>query len=221
LGTVTIAASYGAGGSVVAPAVAERLGLPFVGRAIPVELAQQLHHPLMTALADEERGDHSVVRHLFDRALAYSGLFVGVPTPLDHLGVDEQVAAGEAAIRRQAEGDGAVILGRAAVFVLKGRPAVLHVRLGGSVEARRRQAMSHEGLDYETACRLQQQTDSARAAYVDHYHAQEGAWEDPKHYHLIIDSTAISLDTCVELITMAAKDLFSSRAPAKRAPKGS
>jgi cytidylate kinase len=221
LGTVTIAASYGAGGSVVAPAVAERLGLPFVGRAIPVELAEQLHHPLMTALADEERHDHSVVRHLFDRALAYSGLFVGAPTPLDHLGVDEQVAAGEAAIRRQAEGDGAVILGRAAVFVLKDRPAVLHVRLGGSVEARRRQAVNHERLDYETACRLQQQTDRARAAYVDHYHAQEGAWEDPKHYHLIIDSTAISLDTCVELITMAAKDLFSSRPPGKTAPKGS
>jgi hypothetical protein len=100
LGTVTIAASYGAGGSVVAPAVAERLGLPFVGRAIPVELAEQLHHPLMTALTEEERHDHSAVQQLFDRALAYSGLFVGVPTPLDHLGVDEQVAAGEAAIRR-------------------------------------------------------------------------------------------------------------------------
>jgi cytidylate kinase len=221
LGTVTIAASYGAGGSVVAPAVAERLRVAFVGRAIPVELARQLDHPLMTALADEERHDHGVVRDLFDRAMAYSGLFVGVPTPLDHLGVDQQVAAGEAAIRRLAEGDGAVILGRAAVFVLKGRPAVLHVRLGGSLEARRRQAMRHEGLDYETASRLQLQTDSARAAYVAHYHAEEGAWEDPRHYHLMIDSTAVSLDTCVELITIAAKDLFSSLPPAKAAPKGS
>jgi adenylylsulfate kinase-like enzyme len=80
--------------------------------------------------------------------------------------------------------------------------------------------MNHEGLDYETASRLQQQTDSARAAYVAHYHAEEGAWEDPKHYHLMIDSTATSLETCVELITMAAKDLFSSHPPAKTAPKG-
>lgn len=214
---MTIAASYGAGGSVVAPAVAERLGLAFVGRAIPVELAQQLRHPLMTALADEERYDHSVVRQLFDRALACSGLFVGVPTPLDHLGVDQQVAAGEAAIRRLAEGDGAVILGRAAVFVLKGRPDVLHVRLDASREARRRQAMSHEGLDYETASRLQVQTDRARAAYVSHYHPEEGAWEDAQHYHLVIDSTAVTLDTCIELITSAARDMFSSLSPAKRA----
>jgi cytidylate kinase len=220
LGTVTIAASFGAGGSVVAPAVAERLGLVFVGRAIPVELAQQLHHPLMTALADEERHDHSVVRHLFDRALAHSGLFVGVPTPLDHLGVDQQVAAGEAAIRRLAEGDGAVILGRAAVFVLKGRSDVLHVRLDGSVEARRRQAMSHDGLDYETACRVQMQTDRTRAAYVSHYHPEEGAWGAARHYHLVIDSTAVTLDTCVELITVAARDLFSSLPPAKKAGKG-
>ena len=30
---VTVSASYGAGGSVVAPALAERLGVPFVQRA--------------------------------------------------------------------------------------------------------------------------------------------------------------------------------------------
>jgi hypothetical protein len=35
MGTVTIAATYGSGGSAIGPAVAERLGLPFVERAIP------------------------------------------------------------------------------------------------------------------------------------------------------------------------------------------
>jgi hypothetical protein len=34
-GTFTIAAAYGSGGRVIGPAVAERLGLPFVDRAIP------------------------------------------------------------------------------------------------------------------------------------------------------------------------------------------
>jgi hypothetical protein len=35
MSTVTIAATHGYGGSVIGPAVAERLGLPFVERAIP------------------------------------------------------------------------------------------------------------------------------------------------------------------------------------------
>jgi cytidylate kinase len=209
MGTVTIAASFGAGGSVVAPEVASRLGLPFVDRAIPVAMAEKLDHPLMVALADDERRHHSAVRHLLDRAVAHTGLFVGVPIPLDHLGADEHVAATEQVIRELADGAGAVILGRAAVFVLKGHPNVMHVRLDGPVEARRRQAMRHDGLDYQTASARQEHTDRARAAYVSHFHADAGDWEDARHYHLSIDSTAISLDICVEIITLAARDLFA------------
>jgi hypothetical protein len=57
-------------------------------------------------------------------------------------------------------------MGRAAVFVLKGRPDTLHVRLDGPVESRRRQAMQREGLDHETV-RLQEQADRARRAFDD------------------------------------------------------
>jgi hypothetical protein len=69
--------------------------------------------------------------------------------------------------------------------------------------------MQHEGLDYQTASRMQQTSDYARRAYISHFYPREGAWEDPRHYHLLLDSTAISLDTCVEVIALAAKDLFA------------
>ena len=42
-----------------------------------------------------------------------------------------------------------------------------------------------------------------------------GAWEDPRHYHLVLDSTSISSDACVEVITRAAKDLFERSAVSK------
>jgi hypothetical protein len=45
-GTVTIAAAYGSGGRVIGPAVAERLGLPFVDRAIPSSLVEKFYEPL-------------------------------------------------------------------------------------------------------------------------------------------------------------------------------
>jgi cytidylate kinase len=211
MGSVTIAASFGAGGSVVAPAVAARLELPFVDRAIPVGLAERLDHPLMQALAEDER-HHNAVRYLLDRAIANTGLFLGVPTPLDHLGADRHVAATEDAIRHLAEGSGAVILGRAAVFVLAGRPNVLHVHLDGPMEARRAQAMAHDGLDYRTASARQQRADRARAAYISHFHPEAGDWQDLRHYHLTIDSTAISLDLCVDVISRAARELFARTA---------
>jgi len=211
MGTVTIAATYGAGGSIVGPAVAKRLELPFVDRAIPAALAAKIHEPLVSALADDsERG--SSVGRLLRSALSYSGLFAGVPVPDDELGVLPDIAHTEIAIRRLADAGGAVILGRAGVFVLKARPDVFHVRLDGEVEARRHAAMSHEGLDYKTAARQQVESDQARRAYVSHFYPRAGAWEDPRHYHMLLDSTEISLDTCVELITRAAEDVFAKSA---------
>src|SRR5690349_21256314 len=52
---VTISATYGAGGSVVGPAVAERLGVPFVDRAIPTAVAGRLAISLDEALHPDEQ----------------------------------------------------------------------------------------------------------------------------------------------------------------------
>ena len=219
MGTVTIAATFGAGGSIIGPAVAKRLNLPFVDRAIPAALAAKLHEPLAAALADDtERG--TAVGRLLRSALNHSGLFAGIPVPDEERGVLPDIAMSETAIRRLADGGGAVILGRAGVFVLKDRPGVLHVRLDGSVEARRHAAMSHEGLDYKSVARKQNESDQARRAYVAHFYPRAGAWEDPRHYHLVLDSTVISTDTCVELITRAAKDVFANSTAAHTAPAG-
>ena len=209
MGTVTIAATYGAGGSMIGPAVAKRLKLPFVDRAIPVGLAEKIHEPLVAALTDDSESGSAVGR-LLNSALNFSGLFVGIPVAVEELGVLPDVAQTEVAICGLADGGGAVILGRAGVFVLQGRPHVLHVRLDGDVEARRRAAMAHEGLDYKTATRKQQQTDQARRAYIAHFYPRSGAWEDARHYHLVLDSTAISIDACVEIITRAAQDLLAT-----------
>lgn len=212
MGSVTIAATYGAGGSVVGPAVAARLGLPFIERAIPPALAQELDRPLDAALADDAH-HHGAVARLLNRVLGHAGLFVGVPTAPEELGAVTDVAQTEAVLRQVADGTGAVILGRAGVFVLRGHPRTLHVRLDGPVAARRRAAMAHERLDAETAARVQQQNDRARRAYVEHFYPDAGAWDAIRHYHLVLDSTAIPLDTCVDLIVQAAQSVFARPTP--------
>ena len=218
MGTVTIAATYGAGGSLIGPAVAKRLDLPFVDRAIPVGLAEKMHDPLHAALADDSESSGTVGR-LLNSALGFTGLFAGVPLGDEQLGIVPDVAQTERAIRDLASGGGAVILGRAGVFVLKGFPGVLHVRLDGDVEARCQAAMVRDNLDHKSAAQKQHATDQARRSYVTHFYPRAGAWEDARHYHLVLDSTAISIDTCVDLITRAAKDLFS-RSAAKQTSRG-
>jgi cytidylate kinase len=218
MGTVTIAATYGAGGSVIGPAVAKRLGLPFVDRAIPSAVVKKIHEPLTTALADDS-ARRSDVGRLLNSVLCYTGLFAGVPLNDEHLGVATDVAETEAAIRRLADAGGAVILGRAAVFVLEGRPDVFHVRLDGDPQARTRAAMEHDGLDFATASRNRHEIDQARRAYVSHFYPRAGAWEDPRHYHMVLDSTAVSLEACVDIITRAAKDFFARTTTKVRAER--
>ncbi len=213
VGTVTVAATYGAGGSVIAPAVAERLGLPFIDRAIPVWLAEEIHQPLEVALADD--ADHTPqVTRLLDRVLATSGLFVGVTASPEQRGALPDVARTEGTLRRVADATGAVILGRAGAFCLKDCPEVLHVRLDGDVEARRRAAAARYGIDMAAAARVQRQTDRARLAYVEHFYPRAGALDDPRHYHVVLDSTVLSHDACIEIIVRAARDLFSEPATA-------
>jgi cytidylate kinase len=207
MGTVTIAATYGAGGSVIGPAVAKRLGVPFIERAIPVSVAEAINAPLEAALADDAEPSSRVGR-LFDNVLIGSGLFVGVPPTPGKLGVAPHIEKTEAILRELADTTGGVILGRAGVFVLQGCPGVLHVRLDGNVEARCRAAAKRFEIDLATATRQQQQTDRARVAYIEHYYPRAGAWNDPRHYHVVLDSTSISIDGCVEIIVEAAQDLF-------------
>ena len=207
MGTITIAATYGAGGSIIGPAVAERLGLPFVDRAIPTAVVGRIHDPLVSALADDSTAGSNVGR-LLNSVLSYTGLFAGVPIDAEQLGVAPEVGQTEVAIRALAAGGGAVILGRAGVFVLKDRTDVFHVRLDGDVEARRRAAMAHDGLDYKAAVKMQQDTDQARRVYVSHFYPRAGAWDDPRHYHMVLDSTAISSDVCIELIVRCSRPVL-------------
>ena len=84
---VTISASYGAGGAYVGPRLAERLGVPFVDRAIPNEVAQRLAVPLTEAIHHDESAGSVFER--FIRVLAPAGLAFGARPFLEREIVDE------------------------------------------------------------------------------------------------------------------------------------
>jgi cytidylate kinase len=200
---VTISASYGAGGAHVGPKLAERLGVPFVDRAIPNEVAQRLAVPLTEAIHHDESAGSAFER--FIRLLAPAGMAFGARPILEHEVVDDNAYrdATEQVIREQAAGEGGVFLGRAAALVLAGHEGALHVRLYGSREGRVERAMELEGLSREDAERRLVDNDRAREAYVHHFYGVDP--NDLRHYHLAIDTTAIDLDRCVDLIAAAAQ----------------
>ena len=200
---VTLSAAYGAGGSEVGPEVADRLDVEFVDRAIPTDVAERLAVPLREAVERDE-----AIGGWFTRALLSFGqvgpVLAGAAPPAGAtLGSDAFCQATEQVLRERAAGEGAVILGRAGAVVLRDHPGALHVRLTGPREARIEQGMLLEGIDRETAARHADETDRAREAYVRHFYRVDA--RDPALYHLVIDSTALPLDACAELIVEAAR----------------
>ena len=199
---VTISASYGAGGSQVGPRLAERLGIPFVDRAIPVVVAERLAVPLSDALRHDE-SVRGALERLLVRFAPAAQAFSGAVPPHELLDERTYLQATEQVIRDRARSGEAVILGRAAAVVLHDAPRALHVRLDGAEDLRLEQAMAMEGVDRETAQRHMRETDRAREAYARHFYGADVC--DPSLYHLIVDSTVFGLDATLDLLVLAAK----------------
>jgi hypothetical protein len=202
MGIVTVSAPYGAAGAQVAPAVAERLGLPFHDRAIPVQVAGRLGVPVAEAAAH----DGTVVSGLW-RLVASLGT---MPDPVG--GVLPTTELPDARAYRQqtervlteiAEGAGGVVLGRAAAMVLRGRPDALHVRLDGPADRRLAGAVARSGRPADQVRREMEAADRAREAYVRHFYRCDPA--GAANYHLVIDSTVLPLETVIDVIVTAAR----------------
>ncbi len=198
---VTVSASYGAGGSVVAPALAERLGLPFLHRVTTSE-----GDPVPPGPGDEQLTEEEVKATPVHRLLAsFTEAMPAGPTqspPSTHHQDRHLRGHGEAGIHRLLAAGGGVILGRAAAVVL-GKDRGFHVRLDGPPERRVAQGAVVEGISEEEARARLRAADKARTAYVRRLYRCDPT--DASLYHLVIDSTAMPLDTVIELILAAAQ----------------
>jgi hypothetical protein len=204
---VTVSASYGAGGAVVAPALAGRLGVPFLQRATTSAGGVGSDEPCAERLTPEEAGltpSHWLL------AFLTSAMPTGPtqsPPPSHH---QDQILRRhcEEGIRGMVAADAGVILGRGAAVVM-GKERGFHVRLDGPPELRIVQGAAIEGISEDEASRHLPAADRARDAYVRRlYHADPA---DTRHYHLVIDSTAIPLDAVTDVILRALSSFPAQR----------
>jgi cytidylate kinase len=196
-----VSAAYGAGGSVVAPALADRLGLPFLQRVTTSE-----GHIAEPGPCDEQLSEEEVKVTPVHRLLAhFTQAMPAGPTqspPSTHHQDEHLRGRGEAGIHRLLAGGGGVILGRGAAVVL-GKDCGFHVRLDGPADRRAVQGAAIEGISDEQARERLGAADKARTAYVRRLYRCDPA--DASLYHLVLDSTAMPLDTVIELIVTAAR----------------
>lgn len=198
---VTISATYGAGGSIIAPSLAETLGLPLLNRLVSPELAHSA--PPLERLTEGE--EQATPHHRFFAYLAHAAPFgPTVSAPVTTADDDQRLRArAESGIAQLRRSTGGVILGRAAAVVLCNRPRAFHVRLDGPRDRRLAAATNIEGVTVEQASIALNETDRARVAYVKRLYRTDPA--DPRLYHLIVDPTVLPFEVVVDLIASAAR----------------
>jgi cytidylate kinase len=205
---ITVSAAYGAGGSVVAPALAARLRVPFLQwmttgnrHAAPMSCEEQI------SLSEEQMTP--VHRVLGSLTQAMPAGPTQSPPSTRHQRASQRRSA-ETEIRDLVQDGGGVVLGRAAAVVL-GAECGFHVRLDGPSDGRIIQGALIEGISPAKARVRMRAADHARSAYVRRlYHADP---RDSALYHMTIDSTAVPLDTVIELIFQAFSAYLTAESP--------
>jgi cytidylate kinase len=197
---IAVSASYGAGGSVIAPLVAERLGVAYLDRAVAARDSQRMEEEVREAAASEEELERGLwQRVMYALASTPSELSPATSVP-EHPDRTVRLEAERRLHAFAAEPAGGVVLGWAAPAVL---PDAFRVRLDGPLERRLRQGMEIEDLDEASARRRLDKTDDVRRLYWRRLYQLD--WRDPDLYHLALDSTALPREVSAELIAGAAR----------------
>ena len=195
---ITVSAPLGAGGDQVAQRLAGELNLPFVDRAIPAAVAEQLSVPVASAQARDERREPTALRLLVSAANT-EPLFGLEVAAIDFDDEDQFRLATEASLWKLAATSGGVIVGRVGAVILAGHPRAIHVRVAASRVTRCRRVREYGGLDEPAALRLIDRTDRARAEYARHLYGAD--LSDPDLYDLIVATDKLSIDDAAEVVT--------------------
>jgi cytidylate kinase len=194
---VTVAAEHGTGSDLIAPRVAEALGVPFLDRALPPSLA-----------ADESDRQSRLVGRLARTSTMLAS------EPVERIDSDEgRIRAELAEFLVRASTEGGVVLGRGGVFVLADAPNALHVLLAGARDGRVARVAERDGIDPDEADRRVRVQDRARKEYMRRVFGMDP--DDRTLYHLVVDTVALGIDASVELVIAA------SRARTRQSSKGS
>ena len=209
---ITLSRQFGAGGAAVGQLLARRFDADYLDREVVFEAARRAGIPATIADELDERTPGWVTRLGMALTAAYPEVIVpDMAGEAAASGYEDRLAAftGEV-IAEAAERPNAIIVGRGGAFILRGRPAVLHVQLEASLEDRVRycrmqveETGGHDLPDDVAVARLCTSVDRARGAYVRRHFDVD--WRDPAHYHLVLDTGRLGLETAADLIAVAAR----------------
>ena len=201
---VAIEREFGCGGGAIAERLAERLGWKIFDRQLTSEIAKLAEVEESVATRCDERLDPFLYRlgKAFWRGSYERGLSITDDKIFD---TDRMVLLVQQVIEGAADGGNCVIVGRGAVWFLRGRPDTLSVFLYAPRSEKIRRLTARVKNQSE-AIQLVNTIDNQRAAFVKHYFGLQ--WPTRPLCHAMINTVMgdeICISTIINLVDAADK----------------
>lgn len=205
---LTIGRQFGSGGREIGQHLAKELGIGYYDKELMAVAARE------SGLCEEvfERADEQASSGLsYAFTMGYSS-FMGMVTPYnDILSNDGLFKIQSDAIRKLAENESCVLVGRCADYILRDDPSCLSFFIHSSIESRVQQIVERQGVTVEEARILMEKTDKSRAAYYNYY--TNKTWGMASSYNFSIDVSVLGLDETVKFIKAFAEHKLNKRPP--------
>ena len=192
---ITIGRQFGSGGRQIGKKLAEELGIGYYDKEILNVAAKEsgLCRTLFENHDEKPTGSflYSLVMDTY--SMGYnSGSYLDMP--LNH----KVFLAQFDAIKKLAERESCVIVGRCADYALEEFDNVFNVFIHADKDYRIKNVMQYDSVNESKAKDIVNKNDKQRASYYNYYTSKK--WGEANSYDLCLNSALLGVDGCVELI---------------------
>lgn len=192
----TIGREFGSGGKCVGEELAKRLGIKLYDKELLQQAAKESGFCQEIFENHDEKPTNSFLYSLVMDTYS-SGGYSSAPfldMPLNH----KVFLAQFDTIKKIAEKESCVIVGRCADYALAGNPDCINIFIHADLTDRVKNISKRLNITESKAKDMAQKQDKQRASYYNYYTSKK--WGDSRSYDLTLNTSKLTIDQCVDLI---------------------
>ena len=192
----TIGREFGSGGREVGEKLAAKLGIKLYDKELLQQAAKDSGFCEEIFENHDEKPTNSFLYSLVMDTYSVSGYSAApfLDMPLNH----KVFLAQFETIKKIAEKESCVIVGRCADYALSDNPDCINVFIHADFDVRIKNVSRNLNITENKARDIINKTDKQRASYYNYYTSKK--WGDSKSYNLSLDAGKLGTDNCVEMI---------------------
>lgn len=192
---ITISREFGSGGRTIGKQVAASLGIHFYDSDLVEKIAEEsgLTQSYVEAFSEESAEKSSILMGLNRWAVGYGASLS-----------DQLYLAQSKVIRQLAQKHPCVIVGRCGDYILRERTDCLNVLIHADMDFKIERIVRLYGEREDTPVKRIEDKEKRRKAYYKYY--TNRSWGQATNYHLCLNSGAIGIDRCTDIIVELARE---------------